>query len=502
MTQSIERIEQAKRRSLEPQPLDALARQPFYVWLVVGTVCIGAFMGQLDASIAQLVLPTLEVQFHESLGNLEWVALAYLLTLAALLAPVGRLADLVGRKLLYTFGFLVFITGSALCGFSPNLLVLIASRVLQAVGAALLQANSVAIITAAAGPKRRGKAIGIQGTAQAVGLSVGPAVGGMLISLLGWRWVFFINVPAGLIGTVLGWLVLPPTESAGQQRQPFDFAGSVLLASALIGIMLVLSEGHSWGWGSPKTLLVVLAAIVLVVAFLQLERRLDSPVVDLRLFASRAFSLGNVTGLLSYAVTFGTFLLIPFQLERVNHMQPFSAGLILTAVPAALAVVAPVSGAWSDKVGPRPLTVLGMGITTVAFLLLALLAGDSHVILLLPALALLGVGLGLFTPSNNSAIMGSAPRNRLGVASGVLNMMRSLGTSIGVAISGTVLSVALIAFAGTSVTTLSAPPGVFRAALRVTFLLLAAFSLIAMLISTLRQTDGTGVEIDPALLLE
>ncbi|HEV7216463.1 MAG TPA: MFS transporter, partial [Chloroflexota bacterium] len=194
----------SRRRLEEPAPLPWIASRPYYAWLVVGTVCIGAFMGQLDASIAQLVLPTLETVFVAPLSSVEWVALAYLLSLAALLAPVGRLADIAGRKLLYTLGFFVFVVGSALCGAAPNLPVLLGSRVLQAVGAAFLQANSVAIVTAAAGPGRRGKAIGIQGTAQAIGLSVGPALGGLLISAFGWRWVFFINVPAGIVGIVAG----------------------------------------------------------------------------------------------------------------------------------------------------------------------------------------------------------------------------------------------------------------------------------------------------------
>src|SRR5712691_10957789 len=188
-----------------------MANWPAYRWLVVGTVCLGAFLGQLDASIAGLVLPTLEDVFNAPVASVEWVALAYLLTLAALVVPLGRLADLLGRKMLYTWCFVIFITGSALCGIAPALSWLIAARVLQAFGAAMLQANSVAIITAAVPRRALGRAIGVQGAAQAVGLSVGPSVGGLLIQTLGWQWVFFIAVPVGLIGTVVAWLVLPRT---------------------------------------------------------------------------------------------------------------------------------------------------------------------------------------------------------------------------------------------------------------------------------------------------
>ncbi len=179
----------------------------------MGTVCIGAFIGQLDASIMSLVLPTLEEAFHQPLSHVQWVALIYLLVLTGLLIPLGHLADSFGRKALYTLGFLLFIVGSALCGLSPDLPFLIAARALQGVGAAMLQANSVAIITAAVPAGMLGRAIGVQGVAQALGLAMGPAVGGLLIGWLSWRWVFFINVPIGLLGSALAWLVLPRTKS-------------------------------------------------------------------------------------------------------------------------------------------------------------------------------------------------------------------------------------------------------------------------------------------------
>src|SRR5712692_5472744 len=201
---------------LEQPPAERMLRLPHYRWLVVATVCVGAFLGQLDASIATLVLPTLEEAFHADLASVEWVAIAYLLTLAALVVTFGRLADMTGRKLLYNAGFIVFILGSALCGLAPDLGLLIAFRVLQGVGAAMLQANSVAIIAAVVPRWERGRAIGVQGAAQAVGLSVGPSVGGLLIGTLGWQWVFFIAVPFGLLGTLLAWIILPQTVRAGE----------------------------------------------------------------------------------------------------------------------------------------------------------------------------------------------------------------------------------------------------------------------------------------------
>src|SRR5439155_108252 len=240
----------------EHPPLARVAAWPAYRWLVVGTVCLGAFMGQLDASIAGLVLPTLQQVFAAPVASVEWVAIAYLLTLAALVVPLGRVADLLGRKMLYTWGFLVFIVGSALCGTALSLDWLIAFRVVQAIGAAMLQANSVAIITAAVPRRVLGRAIGVQGAAQAVGLSVGPSLGGLLIDSLGWQWVFFIAVPFGLLGTVVGWLVLPRTSRQAiaevvQEPQRFDWIGAALLGPAVALALLGVTYRNSRGWTSP-----------------------------------------------------------------------------------------------------------------------------------------------------------------------------------------------------------------------------------------------------------
>ena len=475
----------------EPAPLRRVAALPAYPWLVVGTVCVGAFLGQLDASIAGLILPTLESTLHAATANVEWVAIAYLLVLAALVVPFGRLSDLVGRKLLYTAGFGVFIAGSALCGLAPNLGWLIAFRCVQAVGAAMLQANSVAIITAAAGPRRLGRAIGIQGAAQAVGLSIGPTVGGLLIDLAGWRWVFLIAVPFGLVGMVLGWLVLPRTpnvrvRAAQQVRERFDWLGALLLGPVVGLILLALTLGSSWGWTSPRLVLVSLAALLFLGMFVAGELRATSPLVDLSLFRARQFSTGIVAGLLSYAVLFGSMFSIPFFLERVLGLSAAQTGVLLSPIPLALAVVAPLAGAVSDRVGARLPTVTGMALSAAALLLLAL-QSTPNLIVTLPILALLGVGMGLFTAPNNSSIMSAAPRERLGTAGGVLNMTRSLGTSLGVAATGAVLGLLLSAEAGVHVvSTVDAAPGALYAALHGTFIFLAVLAAAAGALSVVR----------------
>jgi EmrB/QacA subfamily drug resistance transporter len=408
-----------------------------YRWWVVGTVCLGAFMGQLDASIATLLLPTLRHVFHDRLADVEWVAIAYLLALVGLVVMFGRLADMFGRKEMYTAGFAVFTVGSFACGASPNLETLIIARVGQALGAAMLQANSVAIITQAVDRKELGRAIGIQGAAQAVGLSVGPAVGGFLISTLGWQWAFYINLPVGFVGTVMGWLVLPTSARGKPER--FDWLGLALFAPGTAIAMYVLSQGPVLGWSSPIIVSLILLSPVLLVLFLLRERHTRFPMVDLRLFANRLFTAGIAAGLLSYAVLFGALLLIPVFLERALRRSPETTGFTLTAVPLALALAAPVAGLLADRFGSRGLTVGGMGLAAVALALLEKVPPRSEGVLM-AVLALLGLGVGAFTPPNNAAIMGAAPPNRLGVAGGLLNMTRGLGTTFGVAATGALLS--------------------------------------------------------------
>ena len=474
----------------EPGPLASLARMESYPWLVVGTVCIGAFMGQLDASIAQLVLPTLQTTFRSSLADVSWVSLAYLLVLASTLPIFGRLADIYGRKLLYTGGFLVFILGSGLCGFAHSLGILIAARVLQAIGAGLLQANSVAIITAAAGPQRRGRAIGIQGAAQAIGLSLGPALGGLLIQAIGWRWVFWINVPAGILGTILGWFILPRTEGMHLHDRGFDWLGAWLLTPALALVLIALSEAPSWGLGSPLFIGCALAGTALIVVFVLHQRRAKPPLIDLTLFKSHAFSAGNLAGLISYGLLFGVFLLVPFALEGGYHDAPFAAGLRLATIPIALGIIAPFAGALSDKLGPRWLTAIGMAVAALSLvgLAFALDGAPGSLVAVTALLAIFGLGQGLFTSPNNSAIMGAAPLHRLGAAGGVLNVTRTLGTSLGVAVASSLLSWAIASY-GHFRDTLDAPRAVLLAGIHDVLFVFAALALIAAGISMLRGRE-------------
>ncbi|HSY16116.1 MAG TPA: MFS transporter [Jatrophihabitantaceae bacterium] len=421
-----------RRLLTEPARPARVRDWPGAPWLAVAAVCIGAFMGQLDASIVTLALPDLRTQLHASLGSVEWVSLIYLLVLVGSVSAAGRLADMAGRKLLYTYGFAVFTLASLGCGLAPNLAVLLLARVVQALGAAMLQANSVAMIrtTVAAGALNR--AIGLQGAAQALGLALGPAVGGLLIELGGWRWVFYVNLPAGVVGIVLGVLLLPRTP-AKALRTRLDWAGLATLLPASAGLLLALSLAGRDGFSIPIAL-VATCAVAVAVLFVVIERHSRSPLVDLSLFADRAFAAGISSGLLAYLVLFGALLVSPLYLESAYRLPSGTAGLIICVLPVALGLTAPLAGAGADRFGARTLTTTGMALTCLALSVAALTVGDRSV--LVAMLGLAGIGLGLFTPANNTAVARAGSTEQAGMVSGVLNMTRGVGTSLGIAVAG------------------------------------------------------------------
>jgi EmrB/QacA subfamily drug resistance transporter len=420
-------------------PHPYFSSRPGWRWFILTTVLIGATMSALDVSIVNIAMPTLKTDFNVSLALIEWVAIAYMLTLTIFLPLFGRLADMYGRSRLYNAGFVVFTFGSAFCGLAPSAHFMIGSRILQAIGAGLLQANSIAIITAAFPSSERGRAIGIQGAVQAVAMSIGPFVGGVLIAAIGWRAIFYINVPIGILGTLAALFILPRDELK-KEKEKVDYVGAVFFSSGLLFLVLAFNEVVRPGLTSATIISCFVLAVVLLGLFVITELRVEYPLVDLKMFRSFTFSAGNLTGMLSYYVLFAIMFLMPFYLERVVGYGVALTGGLLVPIPLAMAVVAPWAGSVSDRRGPRLMTTAGMLLCALACFLLMLLGESSHLAMLVVILILLGIGMGLFTPPNNSAIMGAAPRDKLSVAGGILNMMRSLGLIFGVDISGLIFT--------------------------------------------------------------
>lgn len=416
-------------------PLVKTTSNKNYHWFVVMTVCIGAFMAALDASIINIALPTLEKTFHVTMYQIEWVSLAYLLALASLILIFGRLADLIGRRWLYAGGFLVFILSSLFCGLASTLKILIVARIFQGIGAAMLQANSVSIITAATPAEDRGKAIGIQASAQGIGLSLGPVLGGTLLQFFSWKWLFFINLPIGMIGTLLG-IMLLPRDKRSETKESFDFFGAMFLIPFLISVIYFLNMGLKEGWTSPSLIVSYVVAMISFIVFFTLERRVKDPLLDLSLFKNKSFSLGNLTGMLSFAIMYAVLLLTPYFLEHVKGLTPFQSGLLITIIPVGMTISTPIAGDLSDRLGVRLPMLIGLIVTTLGCGLLLFLDMKGSYFLLSLGIFFVGLGLGTFTPPNNSNVMGHTPPHRLGIAGGILNMSRTLGMGLGVTFGG------------------------------------------------------------------
>ncbi|MBN1454275.1 MAG: MFS transporter [Anaerolineales bacterium] len=458
-------------------------------WLVLSAVGMGVFLSTIDGSIVNISLPTLVSSFQTDFALVQWVVLAYLLTVTTLMLGVGRLADIYGKKPIYTAGFVVFTAGSVLCGLSPTIYTLIGFRVLQAVGAAMIMALGMAITTEAFPPSERGRALGISGTIVSVGIATGPTLGGLIVQNLSWHWIFFVNLPVGIIGT---WMVIryvPAFKPPGGQR--FDYWGALTLCVSLLALLVALTLGQRVGFGDRSVLLLVGTWIVFLATFIFIELRTEQPMIDLRLFRSSLFSVSLATGFMIFICLAGTTLLMPFYAQNVLGYDPQQTGLLMATVPVALGIIAPVSGSLSDRFGSRPITVAGLAMLTIGFLGVSSLDAETsalgYVIRFLPV----GLGIGIFQSPNNSAIMGAAPRNRLGIASGMLAVTRTLGQTTGIAVLGALWAGQVFKHAGGVLAggATVAPIAAQVFALRDTFVIVSILIFAALLLSIWGLTE-------------
>jgi len=413
-------------------------------WFVLLAIGVGTFMSALDGSVVNTVLPVVRGTFGSDVATVEWVVTIYLLVVSGLLLSLGRLGDLRGHKAVYVFGFAVFVVSSALCGLAPNVTALIAFRALQALGAAMLFANSPAILTKNFPAAQRGQALGLQATMTYLGLTVGPSLGGWLTVQFGWRSVFYINVPVGSLALLLSLRFIPRVaERAAEHGERFDLVGAATFMSGLVALLLGLNQGHAWGWTSPAILILFAVATLLLGAFLIIERRVPSPMLDLSLFQHRLFSAAVGSAVLNYICLYSITFVLPFYLIQGRGLNPAQAGLLLTAQPLIMAIAAPLSGTLSDRIGSRALSTLGMSILAAGLFLLSRIGPDTPLSSVAVALAVVGLGIGIFISPNTSALMGSAPRHRQGIASGVLATARNVGMVLGVGLAGAIVTTIL-----------------------------------------------------------
>lgn len=411
-------------------------------WLVLLAIGIGTFMSALDGSIVNVSLPSITTSFKSQVSTTEWIVTVYLLTVSCLLLAFGRLGDIQGHKRVYSIGFIIFGSSSALCAFSSAPWMLILFRGIQAIGAAMLFANSPAILTGNFPGSQRGQALGLQATLTYLGLSVGPSLGGWLTQHLGWQSVFTINVPISLLALFFSLRFIPNDRQKGT-REPFDWRGALVFMSGLVLLIFVLNRGQVWGWLTAHTLGLLFLAILILFLFVQLEKRTPTPMLDVSLFSGRTFSFSTLSAFLNYGSLFGIIFLMPFYLVQGRGFQPAQAGLILTAQPLMMALVAPFSGYFSDRISPRWLATIGMAIMTLGLWLLSTLTEISSIFAIVRALMITGFGTGMFVSPNNNVLLGSAPRQRQGIASGILATARNVGMVFGIGLIAAIYTTVL-----------------------------------------------------------
>jgi EmrB/QacA subfamily drug resistance transporter len=416
----------------------------FQKWWVLAAVACGTFMATLDSSIVNIALPTLTKELATDLYRIKWVVIVYLLVLTCLLLPCGRLSDQYGRKRIFQLGLSIFTLGSLSASVSSDLGWLIAARVVQAIGSAMLMANGPAIITATFPASERGAALGTMAMVVSAGLISGPSLGGLLISTLGWPSIFWVNLPVGLAGMLLVHHYVAK-DHMPRQRVPFDWAGAVLQTIFLLSFILAFDHPSPGPDGAVRAFpisrwIMGVIAVGVGAVFIKVESDAEAPLLDLTLLRNRTFWTANLASFLTFVAYSSVFVLMPFFLEDVMRMATRSAGLFMSAVPLTILIVAPISGRLSDRLGSAGLSIAGALVGAAALLGMSGAfgtgihegMGQAGIVL-----ALVGIGLatGLFQSPNNSAIMGAVPQAKLGVASAMLATVRNLGLVTGTGLS-------------------------------------------------------------------
>ncbi len=403
-------------------------------WLVFTAVAMGVFLATIDGSIVNVVLPTLMHDLDTKFSIVQWVVLAYMLTIATLILSMGRLGDTVGKKRIYLTGMIIFTIGSALCGLAQTVQLLIIFRIFQGIGAAMMAALGIAIITETFPVKERGKALGSIGGTVSIGIIAGPTLGGILIDALSWHWIFFVNLPLGILGIIMVINYVPNFRAVATQK--FDLVGATVLFFSVLTLLLAFTVGQNFGFKNPFIIGLFIIWICTFVLFLYVELNNTNPMIDLTIFRNYRFTLNLFTGFLTFVALSGTVLLMPFYLENVLGYQPHQVGLFLAIIPLAAGFTSPLSGILSDRFGTRVISIAGLLILLLGFTSVSTLneftTSWGYILRFLPV----GLGIGIFQSPNNSAIMGTAPHNRLGVVSGLLSITRTLGQTAGIATLG------------------------------------------------------------------
>lgn len=406
-------------------------------WTIFIIIISATFMGTLDGSIVNVALPKMAEALGVSTSNIQLVVTSYLIVISAVVLIFGRLGDMLGKTTIFKVGLGLFTLGSLLCGITNSFNVLILARVVQAVGAAGTMANNQGIVTEVFPKNERGKALGLIGTAVALGSLVGPGLGGLIVGTFNWEGIFLINVPIGVIALFFAFKLLP--KSKKQNTEKIDVIGALLFLFTIVPLFLSLNEGINLGFTSPIILTGFIVAAVCFISFIILEKKIKAPLLNLEMFNNKLFSVSIFCGFVSFVAIFCHNIILPFYLQDLMQFSPQKSGMILMAYPLALMIVAPISGSLSDKIGSELLTFIGLLIGSTGLFLMASLNDNSKVLTIVLFIVIMSIGMGIFQSPNNSLVMSTVSKDKLGIAGSINALVRNIGMTSGIALSTTLL---------------------------------------------------------------
>lgn len=456
-------------------------------WRVLAATSFTTFISTINSSALNVALPSIMRDLRTGFAEVQWVIVIYLLSVTASLLVFGKIADALGRGRVNLIGVAIFAAGSLGCGLSTGIWLLIAARGVQALGAAMMMATGPAILADVFPPQDRGSALGLQGTAVALGLTLGPPVGGLLMDALTYRAIFLLNVPLAIAAFAFLWHALPPDRPSAAQG-PFDRAGGVLWIAGLSALLMLVLHGREWGLSDPKSLFAIAVMAICLPAFVVHEMRAAAPLLSLALLGRGGFSAGLAAAFLSYVVSFMATFIMPFYLDHVRGAGPPVMGIVMSALPLALLLVSGPAGWASDRWGTRAPTVLGLLLVAAGLLVCARIDDASEIAAVFAGLFVLGAGMGIFQSPNTSALLGVGGHAAHGEVSSLLATVRNMGMAIGIALGGALFAwrFAAATGGGTLDTFTPAQSAGFTDAMRLTFFVAAALALLATAPSSLR----------------
>lgn len=451
-------------------------------WWILVAVGLFTFMSTLDGTIVNIALPVISNDLHIPMSQSEWVASLYLIVVCSFILFFGKLSDLHGKIKIFRFGAIFFIAGSLLSGIKVNLLFLLVARAIQAIGAAMTMATNNGIITEIFPTTERGKALGTIGSFVALGSIAGPGLGGLILSKLSWSYIFWLNVPVGIVAAIIGAIYLP--KDITFTTSSLDKMGSFSFALGMIALFGGIFLGQQFGFTSLPVLAMLLVGVISFIWFVSIENHAENPLLQFKLFKNLDFSVSLLCALLVFITNFFFNVVTPFYLENARHLAPSQTGYILMILPIVQFFAAPVAGALSDKMNPKLLTFIGLVLLLVSQICYSLCNLNSSIWLFVGSIAIMGLGSGIFTSPNNSLVMSSVQQKDLGIAGSINSLSRNLGMVIGISSATTVLFAAMSHAKGARVTAyLPKQPEIFIYGMHVVFIISMIICLITVILS-------------------